>query len=337
MAAVARRVEATEQDGGGTFLGVTASARGFRWRERLAPAQRNIALAISQRHGLPELLGRVLAARGIGIDEVPVVLDPTIKALMPDPSVMQGMETAAKRLADAVERREKVAVFGDYDVDGACSSALMSRWLSHHGVPSRIYIPDRIFEGYGPNPSAIESLVNEGAKLIVTVDCGTTSFEPLEHRPQAPRRRAGHRPPPGRRAAARRRCGGQSQPPGRHLRPRPPVRGRRDVHDARRGHPRDAAARRLRQGSRRAGAARAARSRGAGDGLRRGAAAGPQPRLRHARADRHAPAQQHRPARAVRRGRASTSRRRLIRWGSCSARASMPAAVSAMPRSARDC
>jgi single-stranded-DNA-specific exonuclease len=181
MAALARRSEASETDGGTTFLGVVESARGFRWRERLAPGQRNAALAISQRHGLPELLGRVLAARGIGIDDVPVVLDPTIKALMPDPSVMQGMDTAARRLADAVERREKVAVFGDYDVDGACSSALMSRWLSHHGVPSRIYIPDRIFEGYGPNPAAIETLVKEGAKLIVTVDCGTTSFEPLAH------------------------------------------------------------------------------------------------------------------------------------------------------------
>ncbi len=183
MAALARRSELAEPENtaenSGAFLGIGQSARGFRWRERLLPGQRNTALAISQRHGLPELLGRVLAARGIAIDDVPVTLEPTIKALMPDPSVMQGMDVAAKRLADAVERREKVAVLGDYDVDGACSSALMSRWLTHHGVPSRIYIPDRIFEGYGPNPAAIESLVKEGARLIVTVDCGTTSHEPL--------------------------------------------------------------------------------------------------------------------------------------------------------------
>ena len=161
------------------YLGVSQSARGFTWRERLEPGMRNTALAISQRHGLPELLGRVLAARGVGLDEVSVVLDPSIKALMPDPAVLAGMEVAAARLADAVQAGEKVAIFGDYDVDGACSSALMQRWLTHHGVATRIYIPDRIFEGYGPNPAAIELLVKDGAQLIVTVDCGTTSFEPL--------------------------------------------------------------------------------------------------------------------------------------------------------------
>ena len=179
MAALARRKTMADDGAGTSYLGVTQSARGFAWRERLEPAARNTALAISQRHGLPELLGRVLAARGIGIDDVPVTLDPTIKALMPDPSVLQDMDRAAARLADAVEKREQVAVFGDYDVDGACSSALMQRWLAHHGVAGRIYIPDRIFEGYGPNPAAIETLVKDGARLIVTVDCGTTSFEPL--------------------------------------------------------------------------------------------------------------------------------------------------------------
>lgn len=181
MPALARRSTHTgaEIAAPGPFLGVAQSARGFEWRERLAPAQRNTALAISQRHGLPELLGRVLAARGIGIDEVPLVLEPTIKALMPDPSVLAGMDTAARRIADAVEKKQPTAIFGDYDVDGACSSALMARWLGHHGVAARIYIPDRIFEGYGPNANAIETLVKEGAKLIVTVDCGTTSHEPL--------------------------------------------------------------------------------------------------------------------------------------------------------------
>ncbi|MCB1521876.1 MAG: single-stranded-DNA-specific exonuclease RecJ [Hyphomicrobiaceae bacterium] len=166
--------------GDAAFLGVRQSVRGFVWRERLAPETRLIADAIGQRHGLPEILGRVLAARGVGLDDVETVLDPTIRALMPDPSTLRDMDAAAQRLADAVSRREPVAIFGDYDVDGACSSALMKRFLDHHGVPTRIYIPDRIFEGYGPNPAAIEQLVTEGAKLIVTVDCGTTSFEPLE-------------------------------------------------------------------------------------------------------------------------------------------------------------
>ena len=177
MAAVQRKLRDTIDRG--AFLGVTASARGFMWRERLEPGQVNAATAISQRHGLPELLGRILAARGIAPDDVPVTLEPTIKALMPDPSTLVAMDTAAARIADAIQRAEKVAIFGDYDVDGACSSALMKRFFLGHGRDARIYIPDRIFEGYGPNAAAIETLVKEGARLIITVDCGVTSFEPL--------------------------------------------------------------------------------------------------------------------------------------------------------------
>ncbi len=183
MAAVAKKLRAKEVatviEGSGVFLGVNVSAKGMTWRERLKPADLNMAAMISQRHGLPELLGRMLAARGVDLDGVPVFLDPTIRALMPDPNSLRDMDIAASRLADAIVGREKVAVFGDYDVDGASSSALMQRFLEHHGVRSRIYIPDRIFEGYGPNAAAIELLITEGANLIVTVDCGTTSFEPL--------------------------------------------------------------------------------------------------------------------------------------------------------------
>lgn len=163
----------------GAFLGVRRSVRGFVWRERLAPADHNAALAISQRFDLPDLLGRVLAARDVGLDDVEVFLAPTIKALMPDPSVVRDMDVAAARLADAIEKEERIAIFGDYDVDGACSSALMQLFLGLHDLGSRIYIPDRLFEGYGPNPTAIETLAKDGAQLIVTVDCGTTSFEPL--------------------------------------------------------------------------------------------------------------------------------------------------------------
>jgi single-stranded-DNA-specific exonuclease len=90
------------------------------------------------------------------------------------------MDKAAARIADAIAARAPVAIFGDYDVDGACRRRCLARFLAHHDTPSRIYIPDRIFEGYGPNAAAIETLVKEGAKLIVTVDCGTTSFEPLK-------------------------------------------------------------------------------------------------------------------------------------------------------------
>ncbi len=163
------------------FLGVRNSGRGFEWRERLAAADVNTAVAISQRHDVPEILGRILAARGVKIDEVPVTLEPTIKALMPDPSTLTAMDRAATRIADAIEKGEQVAIFGDYDVDGACSSALLRRFFIAHGRDARIYIPDRIFEGYGPNAAAIEGLVKDGARLIITVDCGVTSFDTLAH------------------------------------------------------------------------------------------------------------------------------------------------------------
>ena len=177
MGAVRKRL--ADAAGAAPFLGVSASARGYQWRERLAGEALLRAAAISQRHGLPELLGRVLAGRGVAVDDVPVMLNPTLKALMPDPGSVRDMDAAAARLADAIEKRQPVAIFGDYDVDGASSAALMCRFFAHHGLKARIYIPDRLFEGYGPNPTAIEALVKEGAQLIVTVDCGTTSREPL--------------------------------------------------------------------------------------------------------------------------------------------------------------
>jgi single-stranded-DNA-specific exonuclease len=164
---------------GSAFLGVESSVKGNVWRERLTPAQSITAATICQRHGLPDLLGRVLAARGVTVNAVPVFLEPTVRALMPDPSTLRDMDKAAARIAKAILEREKVAIFGDYDVDGACSSALLSRYFTHHGIASRIYIPDRITEGYGPNAAAITHLVKDGAGLIVTVDCGTTSFDAL--------------------------------------------------------------------------------------------------------------------------------------------------------------
>jgi single-stranded-DNA-specific exonuclease len=94
---------------------------------------------------------------------------------MPDPLTITDMGSAGERIAQAILRNERVAIFGDYDVDGACSSALLKRFLDHFGVASEIYIPDRVFEGYGPNPAAMRELVERGARLIVTVDCGTNS------------------------------------------------------------------------------------------------------------------------------------------------------------------
>ncbi|HEV7305543.1 single-stranded-DNA-specific exonuclease RecJ [Ensifer sp.] len=161
------------------FLGVEQSVSGQRWISRLDQAGQNRALAISQIHGYSDILGRVLAGRGVALDDAARFLDPTLRSLMPDPDTLTDCRKAAGRLADAIKRREKVVVFGDYDVDGAASSALMARFLRHFGIEAEIYIPDRIFEGYGPNPAAIEQLIDRGADLIVTVDCGSTSHDSL--------------------------------------------------------------------------------------------------------------------------------------------------------------
>jgi single-stranded-DNA-specific exonuclease len=161
------------------FLGVERSACGRSWRDRLDERGAANALAIAQRHNLPEMLARILAGRNVEVDQVESFLDPTVKRLMPDPYVLNAMQAAAERIADAVQGGESVAIFGDYDVDGATSTALLSLFLRAGGLDPLIHIPDRIFEGYGPNVDAIRSLAERGAKLLVTVDCGTTSMEPL--------------------------------------------------------------------------------------------------------------------------------------------------------------
>ncbi len=161
------------------FLGVAHSLTGKLWRDRLDARGAARALAIAQRHQLPEMLARVLAGRDVDIDEVADFLDPTIRKLMPDPYTVTQMEAAAKRIADAATRGEKVAIFGDYDVDGATSAALLAWHLRHCGLDPLIHIPDRLFEGYGPNTEAVRALAAKGATLLVTVDCGTTSLEPL--------------------------------------------------------------------------------------------------------------------------------------------------------------
>src|SRR6266481_2042199 len=116
------------------FLGVELSATGRAWRDRLDDRGNTRSLAIAQRHGLPELLARILAGRNVDVDGVEAYLDPTIKRLMPDPDVIVDMKPAASRVADAIMRREQVAIFGDYDVDGATSTALLARFLRIAGV-----------------------------------------------------------------------------------------------------------------------------------------------------------------------------------------------------------
>ncbi len=166
------------------FLGVERSLTGRRWATRLGDER--LALAIAQRHGLPDAISRLLAARDVALEEVGDFLEPTLRKFLPDPSHLKDMDAAVARLVRAVQRGERIVVFGDYDVDGATSSALLLRFFRAVGGNIGVYIPDRRKEGYGPNAPALLKIREEGADVVVTVDCGITAFEPL-----AEARRAG--------------------------------------------------------------------------------------------------------------------------------------------------
>ncbi|MGI4951856.1 MAG: single-stranded-DNA-specific exonuclease RecJ, partial [Janthinobacterium lividum] len=158
-------------------LNIESSLTGRRWLWR--QSEDRLGLGIAQRLALPELLGRLLAARGIGLDDAAHFMEPTLRALLPDPSVLQDMDAAAGRLAAAVQRGETVAVFGDYDVDGACSAAIITTVLRTLGCTVMTHVPDRLLEGYGPNGPALLSLADRGATLVVCVDCGTAAAAAL--------------------------------------------------------------------------------------------------------------------------------------------------------------
>jgi single-stranded-DNA-specific exonuclease len=156
---------------------IGTSVTGAIWH--LNNADERMVLALSQKHNLPEVAARVLAARGLTTDEAENFLNPTLKSLLPDPFHFMDMEKAASRVADAIIKGEKIAIFGDYDVDGATSSGLLKRYFRDCGNDPLIYIPDRIDEGYGPNSEAMLELARRGITLCITVDCGTLSFEPI--------------------------------------------------------------------------------------------------------------------------------------------------------------
>jgi single-stranded-DNA-specific exonuclease len=160
-----------------SVLGVGQSICGRRWRWRGGDAQ--AGQEIAERLALPEIVGRLLAQRGIDLDHAPGFLQPRLREQLPNPSHLRDMDAAAARLVRAVRGGETIAIFGDYDVDGATSAALLSRFFAAIGTRTRIYVPDRIREGYGPNSAALLRLRAEGVGVVITVDCGTTAHLPL--------------------------------------------------------------------------------------------------------------------------------------------------------------
>ncbi len=135
---------------------------------------------LSRQAGVNDVLARVLATRGVTLDTVHDFLHPTLKTLMPDPSTLVGMDQAVERLVVAINSKEKIGVFGDYDVDGATSSAVLRRFFRSIGIDPVMYIPDRMKEGYGPNTPALLALAEQGVKIVITVDCGISAYEPLK-------------------------------------------------------------------------------------------------------------------------------------------------------------
>ena len=164
-------------DGSGSaaFLGVSRSLSGRAWRQRTADVQTARDLAL--RLGLSEPMARALAARGVKVETAQDYLEPTLKALFPNPSSFMDMDLAVSVLLDALEADKRVVVFADYDVDGASSAAQLIRWFRAMGKELAIYVPDRMTEGYGPSRAAFERLRAEGADLVVTVDCGAAAYD----------------------------------------------------------------------------------------------------------------------------------------------------------------
>lgn len=159
------------------YLGVSASITGRPWRGPTA-AEDRAAEALVQTARLPLPVARVLAHRGIAPDEAEAFLAPTLRDLLPDPQTLRDMGKAAERILKAVAAGERIAIFADYDVDGATSGALLHLWLRDMGREATLYVPDRIDEGYGPNEPAMAALAKDHS-LIVCVDCGTLSHGPI--------------------------------------------------------------------------------------------------------------------------------------------------------------
>ncbi len=162
-----------------SFLNVEKSVRSDRWVPRLSNPR--LGEAISQQHDLPDILGRVLAARDVTVESAEAYLNPTLRGLMPQPGAFRDMEKGADRFAEAIIMNEQIGFITDYDVDGVSSGALLLKFLRAVGRNALVHIPDRLTEGYGPSANAVADLKSRGVEVLVTLDCGVLSHDPLAH------------------------------------------------------------------------------------------------------------------------------------------------------------
>ena len=158
-------------------MNIGKSISNYKWIENKSDARKSEF--IRQKYNLSPSVSKILSGKNIEIDEIPHFLEPTIKYNLPNPFDLLDMGAACEKLISSIKEKKKITVFGDYDVDGATSSALLKRFFGMIGVEIDIYIPDRILEGYGPNKDALLKLKESGTDLVITVDCGTLAFEPF--------------------------------------------------------------------------------------------------------------------------------------------------------------
>lgn len=154
------------------------SILGFKYEQKIFDER--LAKTIHQRSELPEVVCNLLSSRNVALEEVDNFIDPKIKHSLPDPFLLTDMQKGVDFVIGAIKNKKKITIFADYDVDGATSAAILKRFLRDIGVEADIYIPDRILEGYGPNKKAMLKLKEQGVDLVITLDCGTVAFEPLE-------------------------------------------------------------------------------------------------------------------------------------------------------------
>ncbi|MEM8551486.1 MAG: single-stranded-DNA-specific exonuclease RecJ [Pseudomonadota bacterium] len=169
----------SSDDNDKALLGVAASATGRTWARRLGLSEERTATALAQRHNVPEVVARVLAGRGVTLEAAVHELEPRIRHLLPDPSTLMDCDRLVAHLADAIHKGERIVLFGDYDVDGATSAALVARTLRALGSDPAIIIPDRISDGYGPSVERMEALAQDGVSLVVCLDCGSSAHAPI--------------------------------------------------------------------------------------------------------------------------------------------------------------
>ncbi|MGA9658405.1 MAG: DHH family phosphoesterase, partial [Asticcacaulis sp.] len=178
------------------FMGVDSSLSGRVWRERIVARNISEEIVRDMTHRLADMLegggqgmgsqyydimARFAAGRGVTPDGLRDFIFPTLKSLFPEPSSFMDMDKAVGAMLDALERKAKISIFADYDVDGATSAAQLVRWFRHMGLDVDVYVPDRVTEGYGPSNAAFDSLKRQGADLVITVDCGAMAHKALDY------------------------------------------------------------------------------------------------------------------------------------------------------------